>query len=210
MMSTRAARCALLAWLSLTTAACSARGDMPAPPQAPRPAATEPVGLLPSPTAEPAAPLSTPTVPPPVEANAQALVQAFVSAPYRVVAVASSPFAPYALIVANERAPSGCGDREQPRRCVADETCGSLHTAPTCFFFIEPMTSAAGGEPGEATTRYVTRWPDTPGENALATDSLRFIDGRTVEFRARNADETTEEVWWLDLVTGAAAMQSRR
>ena len=207
MTLTRAARCALLAWLAL--AACSDRGaapPTPTPTRAPRPTPTQPVGLLPSPTPE-ATPLPTPTVPPPAEANAQHLVQSFLDAPYRVVAVAKSPFAPYSLIVANERAPAECGSPERPQRCTDDETCGSLYSAPTCFFFVEPSFDAAA----DAATRYVARWPEVPALSALVTDSLRFIDGRTVEFRAAggDADHSVQEVWWLDLVTGALALQSR-
>ncbi len=208
MILMRAARCALLAGLAL--AACSDGGAPPATPtptRAPRPTPTEPVGLLPSPTPEATPPPPTPTVPPPAEANAQQLVQSFLDAPYRVVAVAKSPFAPYSLIIANERAPADCGSREQPQRCTNDETCGSLYTAPTCFFFLEPSFDVAA----DPATRYVARWPDAPTLAGLVPDSLRFIDARTVEFRAAggDGDYSVEEVWWLDLVTGALALQSR-
>lgn len=210
MTLTRAARCALVAWLALAAVACGDGGAVPTPtPTRPsRPTPTEPVGLLPSPTAEmTATPEATPTIPAPVEANAQNLVQSFIDAPYRVVAVAKSPFAPYSLIVANARARADCGSPTQPQRCTADDTCGSLYTAPTCFFFVEPSFDIAA----DPATRLVARWPDEPTLAGFAPDSLRFIDARTVEFRAAGGDGGygVEEVWWLDIVTGAVAMQSR-
>lgn len=212
MRFTRAAQCALLVGLLLAGVACSPPGGAPPTPTAtrpPPPTPTEPVGLLPSPTAEALLPTPepTPTIPPPVEANAQELVQAFIDAPYRVVAVAKNPFAPYSLIVANARARADCGSPTQPQRCTADDTCGSFYTAPTCFFFVEPSFDLAA----DPATRYVTRWPDAPDLAAFVPDSLRFIDARTVEFRAAGGDGgyAVEEVWWLDVVTGAVAMQSR-
>jgi hypothetical protein len=142
-----------------------------------------------------------------VEGSALGLIRAFVEAPYRVVAVARNPFAPYSLIVATERSEAECGSLDDPQRCTADETCGSVYTSPTCFFFVEPAFDADA----DPMTRYVTRWPEEPSIAALATDSVRFVDARTVEFRAAGADGDTsvQEVWWLDLVTGALAMQSR-
>jgi hypothetical protein len=143
----------------------------------------------------------------PVEGNALELIRSFVESPYRVVAVARNPYAPYALIVATERSPAECGAPEQPQRCTADETCGSLYTSPTCFFFLEPVFDATA----DPVTRYVARWPDEPTLTGLVVDSLRFIDARTVEFRAEGGDGafSANEVWWLDLVTGALALQSR-
>ena len=163
--------------------------------------------LAPSPTATEPLPTLTPTPVTPVEGNALELIQAFVEAPYRVVAVAKNPFAPYSLIVATERATAECGSPEQPQRCTSDETCGSFYTSPTCFFFVEPAFDATA----DPTTRYVARWPDEPTLAALALDSFRFIDPRTVEFRAEGGDGggSVVETWWLDLVTGALAMQSR-
>jgi hypothetical protein len=142
-----------------------------------------------------------------VESSALGLIRAFIEAPYRVVAVAKNPFAPYSLIVATERSEAACGSLEAPQRCTADETCGSLYTSSTCFFFVEPAFDATA----DPATRYVARWPDEPTIAALATDSLRFVDARTVEFRSAGADgdSSVQEVWWLDLVTGALAMQSR-
>ena len=60
-------------------------------------------------------------------------------------------------------------------------------------------------------TRYVARWPDAPTLSGLVTDSLRFVNARTVEFRAAGGDgaASVQEVWWLDIVTGALALQSR-
>ena len=212
----------VLPMLTLAVVACSGAGKRTAeaptptlPPPAlespaPRPTETAPIGLIPSATPEPAAEPTldpTPTVPPPVEANAQSLVQAFIDAPYRVVAVAKSPLAPYTLIVANERSRPECGSPEDPQRCTTDETCGSFYTVSTCFFFLEPSFDVAAGP----YTHYVARWPETPTLAGLVTDSFRFIDERTVEFRAAGGDGgySVEEVWWLDLVTGALALQSR-
>ena len=81
------------------------------------------------------------------------------------------------------------------------------YTAPVCFFFVEPSFDAAA----DPATRYVARWPDAPALSGLVTDSLRFVDARTVEFRAAGGDGgyTVQEVWWLDIVTGALALQSR-
>ncbi len=163
----------------------------------------------PLPTAQPTepAPTPTPTAISPVQGNVLDLIQAFVEAPYRVVAVTQSPLAPYSLIVVTERAAADCGSPEDPQRCTADDTCGSLYTSPTCYFFVEPSFDASA----EPATRYVARWPDEPTVSALALDSFRFIDARTVEFQAAGGDGaySVQEVWWLDLVTGALAMQSR-
>lgn len=173
-------------------------------PQVERPA-TETPTAEPPPTETPPPP--TPTAVSPVQNSALQLIQAFVDAPFRVVAVARSPHAPYSLIVATERAAADCGSLEHPQRCTADETCGSFYTSPTCYFFIEPAFDAAA----DPATRYVGRWPDEPALAGLVLDSLRFIDARTVEFRAAGGDGGggVEELWWLDLVTGALALQSR-
>lgn len=154
-----------------------------------------------------ALPTPTPTPITPVQGSALNLIQAFVDAPYRVVAVAKSPLAPYSLIVATERSTADCGSPEAPQRCTNDETCGSLYTSPTCFFFVEPAFHVDA----DAATRYVSRWPEEPTLAALRTDSIRFIDERTVEFLTAGGDGlySVEETWWLDLVTGALAMQSR-
>ncbi len=211
MRSTHAAQYALLVCLSVAGAACSSRGATPPAPTATRlpPTPTEPAGLLPSPTAEALLPTPepTPTIPPPVEVNAQQLVQAFIDAPYRVVAVAQNPFAPYSLIVANARARADCGSPTQPQRCTADDTCGSIYTAPTCFFFVEPGFDITA----DPATRLVARWPDAPTLAGLMLDSLRFVDAQTVEFRAVGGDGGygVEEVWWLDMVTGVTTLQSR-
>ncbi len=83
-----------------------------------------------SPTAAPTEPPATVTATPvtPVEGSALELIRAFIDAPYRVVAVAKNPFAPYSLIVATERSAADCGSPEMPQRCTSDETCGSLYT----------------------------------------------------------------------------------
>ena len=164
--------------------------------------ATQPATLTPTDTP---APTATPVTP--VEGSALELIRAFVDAPYRVVAVARNPFAPYTLITATERAAAECGSPEAPQRCTSDETCGSLYTSPTCFFFVEPSFDTAA----DPATRYVARWPDEPSLAGLAVDSFRFIDARTVEFRAEGGDGaySVQEVWWLDLVTGAVALQNR-
>lgn len=161
--------------------------------------------LGPTPTTIPATP--TPTAVTPVQGNALNLIQAFIDAPFRVVAVAKSPLAPYTLIVATERSTAECGSPEAPARCTSDDVCGSIYSSPTCYFFVEPSFDIAA----DPATRYVARWPEEPNVSALVNDSFRFIDPRTVEFRAAGGDGaySVEEVWWLDLVTGALAMQSR-
>lgn len=188
------------------------------PPPAPPPTSSAPVNVPPSvvsateaqataPAATEVVPTPAPTPVTPVQSNALNLIQSFVDAPYRVVAVAKSPLAPYSLIVATERSAADCGSPEDPQRCANDETCGSLYTSPTCYFFVEPAFHAEA----DPATRYVSRWPDEPTLAAFRVDSLRFIDARTVEFLTAGGDGlySVEEVWWLDLVTGALAMQSR-
>lgn len=159
----------------------------------------------PTPTEIPATP--TPTAVTPVQGNALNLIQSFIDAPFRVVAIAKSPLAPYTLIVATERSAAECGSPEAPARCTSDDVCGSIYSSPTCYFFVEPSYDAAA----DPATRYVGRWPEEPTVSALVNDSFRFIDLRTVEFKAAGGDGaySVEEVWWLDLVTGALAMQSR-
>lgn len=159
----------------------------------------------PTPTEIPATP--APTAVTPVQGNALNLIQSFIDAPFRVVAIAKSPLAPYTLIVATERSAAECGSPEAPARCTSDDVCGSIYSSPTCYFFVEPSYDAAA----DPATRYVGRWPEEPTVSALVNDSFRFIDLRTVEFKAAGGDGaySVEEVWWLDLVTGALAMQSR-
>lgn len=180
----------------------------PPPPLITRPSSPTPTASpAPDPTATEPLPTVTATPVTPVEGNALELIQAFVDAPYRVVAVSRNPFAPYSLIVATERATAECGSPEDPQRCTNDETCGSLYTSPTCYFFLEPAFHADA----EPNTLYITRWPEEPTLAALELDSLRFIDARTVEFQTAGGDGqySLAETWWLDLVTGALAMQSR-
>lgn len=175
--------------------------ETPLPPV--QPTATS----APSPDPTDTSPPPSPTAATPQETNAQQLIQSFIEAPFRAVAVAKSPVAPYTLIVATERAAPGCGSPEDPQRCANDETCGSLYTSPTCYFFVEPAFHADA----DAATRYVSRWPEEATLAGLEIDSLRFIDERTVEFRASGGDGgySVQETWWLDLVTGALALQSR-
>lgn len=169
----------------------------------PRATATE------QPTAAPTIPPPTPTATAvtPVQGNALNLIQAFVDAPFRVVAVAKSPLAPYTLIVATERSLDVCGSPDEAQRCTNDELCGSLYTSPTCYFFVEPAFHVDA----DPATRYISRWPDEPTVAALVLESFRFVDSRTVEFQAAggDGDYSVQEVWWLDIVTGALAMQSR-
>lgn len=158
----------------------------------------------------PEQPAGLPTIPATLMASgpiAAGLIREYVDASYRVIAVARNPFAPYTLIVATERSRGVCGRPEEPVRCRIDDTCGATNTSPTCYFFIEPSYPGAA----DPSTRFVARWPDEPAANALDTDSLRFIDGRTVEFVARAVEvgQQTEEIWWLDLVTGAVAEQGQ-
>ncbi|MFO7662545.1 MAG: hypothetical protein R6X18_08110 [Chloroflexota bacterium] len=201
----------LLIGLSLATAGCR---NNPAPvPTVPPPLITS--GTITSiPEVEPASwPEETPTPPPttatplasgPVAAN---LIQEYINASYRVVAVVRNPFAPYAVIVATERSRSVCGSPEEPVRCRIDDTCGASTTSPVCFFFIEPGFDGAS----DPATQYVARWPDASTDHTLMTESLRFINARTIEFTTRSveSDQEDEQVWWLDLVTGAAAQLDR-
>jgi hypothetical protein len=206
-------RLAMVGALGIALGACSALPRSTTPPTADRSSTSIPPSPTPSAATEPTAeaaresPVPSPTPVTPVQGSALELIRAFIEAPYRVVAVAKNPFAPYSLIVAAERSEAACGSPDEPQRCTADETCGSLYTSSTCFFFVEPAFDAEA----DPVTRYVTRWPDEPTIAALATDSFRFVDARTVEFRAAGADGafSVQEVWWLDLVTGALAMQSR-
>lgn len=192
--------------VGLATGCGDAATPTPRPPATrPPPAATTARPTTVAPTEARPTPTTTPI--PPTEGDALTLIQAFVDAPYRVVAVARNPHAPYTLIAAAERAAAECGSRDDPQRCTNDETCGSFYTSPTCYFFVEPGFDAAA----DPATRYVARWPDEPALAALVTDSFRFVDARTVEFRAEGGDRgySVREVWWLDLVTGALALQNR-
>lgn len=205
--------CALVLGIAVIALSACVQAPVPAPTRpslppeviAPTPRAT----ATPPPTAAPTIPPPTPTATAvtPVQGNALYLIQAFVDAPYRVVAVAKSPLAPYSLIVATERSTAECGSPEDPQRCTNDETCGSLYTSPTCYFFVEPAFHAEA----DPATRYIARWPEEPTVSAIVLDSFRFIDPRTVEFQAAGGDGaySVQEVWWLDVVTGALAMQSR-
>jgi hypothetical protein len=159
-------------------------------------------------TIVPEEPPALPTVSPTLSASgpiSAGLIQEYVDASYRVIAVARNPFAPYTLVVATERSRGLCGSPEEPVRCRIDDTCGATDTSPICYFFIEPSFPGAA----DPSTRFVARWPDSPAASALDAASLRFIDGRTVEFVARGLDAGSqiEQLWWLDLVTGAVAQQ---
>jgi hypothetical protein len=164
----------------------------------------EPVAtaISPSPSVTPAS-LPTLSASGPLSAG---LIREFINASFRVIAVAKNPFAPYSLIVATERSNGICGTPEQPVRCRIDDTCGSTETSPICYFFIEPGYEAAA----DPSTRFIARWPDDPREYSLDPGSIRFVDGRTVEFIARSREGgQDDELWWLDLVTGAVAQLDR-
>lgn len=177
------------------------------PPQVETPVQQATATSLPNPTPTEIPSTPTPTPLSPLQSNVLNLIQSFVDAPYRVVAVAKSPLAPYTLIVATERAAADCDSPDQPQRCTNDELCGSIYTSPTCYFFVEPAFHVDA----DPVTRYISRWPDEPTVAALVLDSFHFIDPRTVEFQAAGGDGnySVQEVWWLDIVTGALAMQSR-
>lgn len=203
-----------ICWMGLIVAVLvlGACNRTPEPPPATLPPQVEMQVVEPTATASPdPTPTEIPNTPTPplplAESNAQNLIQAFIEAPYRVVTVAKSPLAPYSLIVVTERSMAECGSPEEPQRCTNDETCGSLYTSPTCYFFVEPAFHVEA----DPTTRYVARWPDEPTESGLVLNSFRFVDPRTVEFQAAGGDGaySVQEVWWLDLVTGAFALQSR-
>lgn len=209
MIPPRLLKCVLLSLLLLSVA-CSGEDEPPTPRPSPQiatrpPTTVEPIAAPVTPTTPPT-PEPTPTVPPPSEVGALGLVQSFVESPYRVIAIARNPHTPNSLVVANRRARTTCGTAERPRRCTDDDSCGSLTTAPTCFFFVEPHFDAPDPLP-----RFVARWPEEPALAALVPDSIRFINARTVEFRAEGSDDdlTVAEVWWLDLVTGAVALQGQ-
>ncbi len=179
------------------------------PPQVetPQPPTQPTVTVAPSPVSTDTPSPPTPTAATPLETNAEHLIQSFIEVPFRAVAVAKSPHAPYTLIVVTERAAAECGSPDDPQRCINDETCGSLFTSPTCYFFVEPSFHADA----DADTRYVSRWPDDPTLAGLEAGSIHFIDERTVEFQASGGDGgySIQETWRLDLVTGALALQSR-
>jgi hypothetical protein len=160
--------------------------------------------LSPEETVTPMLTTATPLASGPVAAN---LIREYINASYRVVAVVRNPFAPYSVIVATERSRSVCGSLEEPVRCRIDDTCGATTTSPVCFFFIEPGFDGAS----DPATQYVARWPDAPTDRTLMTESLRFINARTIEFTTQSveSDQEAGQVWWLDLVTGAAAQLDR-
>jgi hypothetical protein len=211
----------ILVGLSLATAGCR---------RAPLPAPTLPAPVVSSGTVTPSA-LATPASPttaltpesageeqpgagPPIVATSQAqgpvaasLIREYIAAGYRPITVLQNPYAPYSIIVVTERSRSVCGSPEEPVRCRIDDTCGATTTSPVCYFFMEPGFDGAA----DPVTQYVGRWPDTPTDRVLDTDSLRFINARTVEFTTRSVESPSEpdHVWWLDLVTGAAAQLDR-
>ena len=169
----------LLCWMS----ACNSTAPLPT--------------LTPWPTYTPAptyTPYPTPTIPSLPEPTSDpqfedrtALIQEFIAATFRVVSVTRNPYGPNTLIVAVRRADIGCGDLAAPVRCIADETCGSLYTSPTCYFFVEPTFDISA----EPATRFVAAWPEHPGEGSIAAlqvESIRFLDARTVEFKAAGVD----------------------
>jgi hypothetical protein len=208
----------ILVGLSLATLGCR---------RAPLPAPTLPAPVVSSGTVTPSAPaipatvltpestgeeqpgarptiVATPQAPGPVAAS---LIREYIAAGYRPIAVLQNPYAPYSIIVVTERSRSVCGSPEEPVRCRIDDTCGATTTSPVCYFFMEPGFDGAA----DPATQYVARWPDAPTNRALVTGSLRFINARTVEFTTYNVESPSEpeQIWWLDLVTGAAAQLDR-
>jgi len=185
-------------FLFLTTACTS---TIPLPTLTPWPTYTPastytpfPIPITPS--------LPEPTSDPEFE-DRTALIQEFIAATFRVVSVTRNPYGPNTLIVAARRAPGGCGDPAAPVRCYPDETCGSLYTAATCYFFVEP-TFEIGAVPE---TRFIAAWPPHPGEGSIAAlqvESIRFLDAKTVEFKAAGADgpNVLNVTYRLDLETG--------
>ena len=181
------------------TSACNATGPLPTltpwPTYTPAPTYTPfPTPITPS--------LPVPTSDPQFE-DRTALIQEFIAAKFRVVSVTVNPYAPYTLIVAARRADIACGDPAKPVRCIADETCGSLYTSPTCYFFLEPAFDISA----EPATRFIAAWPPHPGEGSIAAlqvESIRFLDARTVEFKAAGADgpNVLNVTYRLDLETG--------
>jgi len=161
----------------------------PAPTYTPFPIPT--TSLIPEPTGDPQFEDRT------------ALIREFIAAKFRVVSVTLNPYAPYTLIVAARRAPIECGDSAAPVRCFADETCGSLYTSATCYFFVEPLFDISA----EPETRFVAAWPPHPGEGSIAAlqvESIHFLDARTVEFKAAGVDgpNVLNVTYRLDLETG--------
>ena len=104
------------------------------------------------------------------------LIQEFIAAKFRVVSVTLNPYAPYTLIVADRRSYIGCGDPAAPVRCIADETCGSLYTSPTCYFFVEPTLTVGFGPlvpPQALATKTATRRAIATRNDARMRDSFR-------------------------------------
>lgn len=207
----------------LLLAGCSA-----APPAAEQatasPAATTiPSTPLPTETAAPtatAAPTEIATPPPatsPTALSAEGhtaepdgaadIVAGYASAGFRPIAVVKNPYAPYTVIIVAERAPLTCGSQDAPQRCWADELCGSMYTSRVCYFFLEPGFDAAA----KPQTRFVARWPEVAGVNALMPDTLRFVDAETLEFTAPGGDSgySVEETWRLNLTSGELTLVSR-
>lgn len=154
-------------------------------------------------------PLPEVSVEPPVEIGLTPvteadLIAAFLDAPFRIVAVARPPGSPYdvdfpyTLLVVAQRADWGCGSPEAPARCTDDSNCGSLYTAPICYFFLEPQF-VFGANP---LPQYVGQWQS--GVDPLEVDSLALgIDG-ILRFDSAGGDGLcgVRASWELDTGTG--------
>jgi hypothetical protein len=141
------------------------------------------------------------------------LLQAFIDAPFRVVAVVHPPGTPpgtpydldfpYDLLVVTERAPIACGFGDE--RCTDDTTCGSLYTSPVCYFFLEPQY-VAGANP---LPRFVGQWQG--GLDGLSVDSLLLSSDGKLQFQSAGGDGPcwVRATWELDTATTVVRELSR-
>lgn len=172
---------------------------VPMPTGEPSPAASPTLIPESSPTAD----LSQQGTPTPEE-----LIQAFVDAPFRVVAVVRPPGEynldfPYELLVVTQRALRRCGLGEE--RCTDDTTCGSLYTSPVCYFFLEPQY-VYGANP---LPRFVGQWQG--GLDGLVKDSLALSGDGKLQFQSTGGDGPcwVRAMWELDTTTALISELSR-
>jgi hypothetical protein len=110
---------------------------------------------------------------------------------------------PYELQVVAERAPRVCGPGNE--RCTDDAQCGSIYTAPTCFFFLEPEFVAEV----DPLPRFVGQWQG--GLDGLVLNSLVLTSEGKLQFESRGGDGacSVQATWELDTATAVVTELSR-
>ncbi|MBU1046095.1 hypothetical protein KJ616_03195 [Patescibacteria group bacterium] len=133
------------------------------------------------------------------------LPDSFLKSDYRVIKIIDNQDGKYSLIVATKRSEIACGSPDDPSRCTDDNNCGSIYTARTCYFFLEPLyTYGANPE-----TRFIATWEG--GLDGLDKDSIEFKDDTTVIFNSYGGDSifSVSKVLELNLETGEITLIKR-